>query len=84
MCVSASSYITFLPLNFESEQWILVPVAQDGSTFRLQSALFPASYLSYSTINVAPWATGTHSQLNMRAQGNATVWSFNVNGSLFK
>ncbi|KAJ7121510.1 hypothetical protein C8R44DRAFT_786374 [Mycena epipterygia] len=59
-----------------SQDWILVPQTADNSTFLMQSAVFPTTFLSYSSIGAKGGSAGEHAQLNTRFQPNAAVWSF--------
>ncbi|KAJ7629051.1 hypothetical protein FB45DRAFT_919886 [Roridomyces roridus] len=60
---------TTTPTN---QDWILVPV--DTGTFKIQSAMFPDMFISYASIGV-PATTPIHSQLVLRGNANAAIFS---------
>ncbi|KAJ7057738.1 hypothetical protein C8F01DRAFT_321807 [Mycena amicta] len=55
-----------------TQEWTLV--TQDTNTFQIQSIAFPTMFISYASFG-APATIPIHSQLVLRGQGNATVFS---------
>ncbi|KAJ6588893.1 hypothetical protein B0H19DRAFT_1367402 [Mycena capillaripes] len=55
-----------------NQDWILVP--QDTNTFKIQSAPFPDMFISYAGIGI-PATTPIHSQLVLRGNANAAIFS---------
>ncbi|KAJ7693227.1 hypothetical protein B0H17DRAFT_1060497 [Mycena rosella] len=59
-------------ISMTNEDWILVP--QDTNTFKIQSAPFPSMFLSYTSFG-APATSPSHSQLILRGNANAAIFS---------
>ncbi|KAJ6540875.1 hypothetical protein DFH09DRAFT_1282986 [Mycena vulgaris] len=55
-----------------TEDWILVPA--DGTTFKIQSAIFPDMFLSYASFG-APATSASHTQLLLRGNANAALFN---------
>ncbi|KAJ7020829.1 hypothetical protein C8F04DRAFT_1403321 [Mycena alexandri] len=60
------------------QDWTFVP--QDTNTFLIQSAMFPTMFLSYASFG-APATTPIHSQVVLRGQGNAAIFSLQTIGT---
>ncbi|KAJ7020830.1 hypothetical protein C8F04DRAFT_1196119 [Mycena alexandri] len=75
----------FTPVNgaplvagMTTQEWILV--TQATNTFLIQSAAFPTMFISYATFG-APATIPIHSQLVLRSQGNAAIFSLQAIGT---
>ncbi|KAJ7481557.1 hypothetical protein FB451DRAFT_131123 [Mycena latifolia] len=66
--VNGATLVTGMP----TQEWILV--TQATNTFLIQSAAFPTMFISYASFGASA-TTPIHSQLVLRGQGNATIFS---------
>ncbi|KAF8191026.1 hypothetical protein K438DRAFT_2018452 [Mycena galopus ATCC 62051] len=55
-----------------NQDWVLVP--QGTNTFTIQSAVFPDMFISYAAFGI-PATTPIHSQLVLRGNANAAIFS---------